>query len=265
MAIINSKLMSMTYEEDYVNANGGTPVSTTWYPVSDYSGSGIISSISIYAPTTQTGEYRISTDGGSTHSVAQSILETVRAGTGATDFYTINVYIEFQTAFTFDIRRDGDTNAIHAWVNYAHLSDEFKREIIPAGQPIPNKNAIDGQSLEYYPSLDESMYRPTTYDKDIMLVWFTGENGISNKIEWLPEEKVVVGYESDGTPNGILKRPSYNLDLKKPRISWAKSTKNTSKIISLLDGKDYEVSIKSGTLDSTKLPKMNREIIDAKN
>ena len=51
MGVFNPEIRSMTWEEDYLNANAGSPIDGTWYKVADYAGQGILMAVGIYGAT----------------------------------------------------------------------------------------------------------------------------------------------------------------------------------------------------------------------
>lgn len=113
MPITNNKYKSTTYKTD--NYENGAPTDTTWYTVTNYSGSGVLSCLQLYFPTTSTGEYSIAVDGGTATVVTMNTLIPV------TVINTIPMHVEFKTSLIVKIRRNGDTNGIGANTHYAIL------------------------------------------------------------------------------------------------------------------------------------------------
>lgn len=241
MATWNSKLLSMTLEHDFLNANGGTPVSGTWYEVTNYSGSGRVTAWGIDLDTTyNTGEVRITTDGNA-YTISKTDLYNLLDlnGTGSSGEIIFSESLEFTETLVMEVRRDGDTNNIVAFMKYGILSEEWKREIIPANDPVPDK---DGNP------------RTVTYNDDVMLVWFckkvidgqpTGH--ISNKVVKLPKHKLSVS-SGNGTINGQVVVPAFNTTVNGERLSWSTSTDSSYDGIYSVkhNGESYSMTIEDG-------------------
>lgn len=236
------RLLSTTWEEDFLNQ--AVTVSQTWYTVTSYSGMGILcGAAATFTTTPETGEARITIDG-TAHDLTKNTAYLV-TGYGGASSPSIGQGLQFQTSLLFAIRKDGDTNAALGWCEYGFLSEEFKREIIPAGEPIPDR---DGNP------------RPDTYPFDVMLVWFIGPYGISNKVEFPRGPTLEITYLPDGTPAGVVKKGQFNLEVKGPRRIMVPDTSDSEHIIKLHDEKEYIVSCKNGILDASLLPKKTMPI-----
>lgn len=265
MTVWNSPMQSMTWEEDHTNraaAGTGSPVDGTWYEITNYSGVGRLMAIGLYAITTETAELKITTDGNA-HTILKGSLAASNATYSVSNMFvgdTAKTYsfpfsLEFISTLVIEYRRDGDTNDIAGWASYGILSEELKREIIPAGQPVPDRYGNP---------------RPRVYDEDIMLVWFChgkdglgNPHGISNKVEHLPSKRVETSISSDGTVTGKLKKAAYCLSVKGNRVTWSDTTEDTETVIAV-DEEMYKVPIKNGQIDNQYLPKAKvKEVKDA--
>lgn len=224
---------SMAWEEDYLNANAGTPADGTWYTCTDYSGKGRLFMVGMYTVTTQTGEVKITSDGDA-HTLAKAtvaLINYMAAGLAA-GYYNFPFSLEFKSSLKVEGRRDGDSNALTMWTSYGILSEEFKREIIPAGGTLPG--------------------RDYTYPMDVMVIWFQGSHGISNKIQFLPSPNVSLLYDPDGNPiGGECKEAKYIKTVKGPRVSWEKP-KGSKDIVVIAEGKQYNIKTVDGVVTEAK-------------
>jgi len=232
----NSPMQSMTWEED---VKVQTPVDGTWYEITNYSGVGRLMQVGAYAAVTATAELRITTDGNA-HILPKTTWITATGAVGAVEqmfrggaaAYTgFNFNLEFTTTLVIEIRRDGDTNDLVGWASYGILSKEFKREIIPAGQPIPDRNGTP---------------RPKTYPFDLMLIWFQGSHGISNKIQFPCAADIDFG-------QGKLLVPSFDLTVGNGRYKYAQSAESKT-IQRIIDGKEYAIDIVKGVVAASTVP-----------
>ena len=226
----------MTWEEDYLNANAGSPVDGTWYEVTNYSGQGILMGVGQSNDTTQTGELRITADSNA-HTIVKASLEIVRdmfTGTNNDDGH-IPMCLEFNATLVVEIRRDGDTNALRGWAHYGILSEEYKREIIPAGDPLP--------------------MRDYTYPYDVMVIHFCEKvvdgqpNGhLSSKIQFPQSEIINVGA-------GQVQEVAFNTTVKGPRYDYAQSNFTGTKQITVED-EVFDLPITNGIITPDSIPFM---------
>jgi hypothetical protein len=174
--------------------------------------------------------------------LAKTNIDIIRAMLAQynTGSYKINYSLEFKSSLKVEVRRDGDTNAIRCWASYGILSEEFKREVIPAGKELPNRNY--------------------TYPFDVMVVWFRGSHGVSNKVQFPSGYKIDLSFQGDGTPVGDLKKAVFNTTVKSPyRENWVGSNDSVTVPVEY-DNKFYLAEANSGKLVSTGLPKKTNTI-----
>ena len=235
MGNFNSPMKSMTWEEDYTDLNAGTIVSTTWYEGTSYAGVGRLMAVGVFFDTTlDTGEIRVTTDGNA-HILLKTNMTSLLSmfnGVVTTNHLQFPFSLEFQTSLVVEGRRDGDTNDIELFSAYGILSKEFKREIIPAGQPVPDQAGNP---------------RPKTYPFDIMLVWFEGSSGISNKVEFPKPEKL------DLSAGKLWKPAGFGLTVNGPRYTFEQSAE-TKTISQNINGKKYAIDVISGEVQTDSVP-----------
>jgi hypothetical protein len=141
--------------------------------------------------------------------------------------------LDFEASLKVEGRRDGDENIFYIQTTYGIYSEEFKRELITAGAALPD--------------------RSYTYPFDVMLIWFKGSHGVSNKVQFLPPPNVDITYDKDGTPTGKYKEAAYDLTVNGPRAVWEQ--KNVTKTVPLIiDGVKYDAAIENGILIADGLP-----------
>ena len=223
-----ASMFSMTWEEDYLASF--VPVNGTWYDITNYSGSGRLIGIYLKTPASDTdAEVRITTDGNS-HVLLKNTYYPAWTTGFSTNGSAIGNGVEFDTSLVVSIRRDGSTNALIGFCQYAILSEEFKREIIPAGKFIPTKD--DGVRHKVYPF-------------DVMVVWFKGKHGISNKIQFPKNDEII---------DNKLMKYSFNLSLNENRYIAVQSTE--SKIVKqILNDEVYNIEVENGIVDVSKIPR----------
>jgi hypothetical protein len=234
--VVKYPMHTMTYEEDFVDANAGAIVDGTWYEITNYSGAGLLFSLGfLFENTALTAEFRITTDGGTTHTVVKGTVNYLEQifRHGAANSCGLATHIEFQNTLLIEVRRDGDTNDIDVLTQYSIMSEEFKREIILAGDPVPDRHGNP---------------RPKTYSHDIMLVWFRGKSGISNKVQF-PEPEVSL---IDLTEEKLFDS-SYNDTVGANRYSRVQSSFTGTKSV-IVDGINYDVDIVNGVIQLSTIP-----------
>ena len=117
--------------------------------------------------------------------------------------------------------------------NYGIFSHETQREIISAGNSLPDRSQI--------------------YETDVMLVHYTGEYGLSNRVIFPKEDFIDLDADAQGVLSGQLKRKVFNTTLNEDlfTIEDLNESKETSIFINF---QEYIVTIESGILYNAGLP-----------
>lgn len=247
MATWNSRMESMTWEEDYQDLNSGTIVDGTWYECTNYSGIGRLDIIAAwFDTTTNTGEIRMTLDSNAHIITKVPLANVITKRFGSGDGASTVVWplaLEFQATLVIEGRRDGDTNDIEMWASYGILSEEFLREVIPANNVVLDRNGNPRKNLD-------GSYK--TYPYDVMLVWFRGSHGVSNKVEH-PKPHVVDMSEKK------LYTTAFDTNLANPR--YAKTldqTPNVTKRV-MVDGEMVQVRFQNGVAVAGDVPVFIRQ------
>lgn len=248
---LNTAFRSMKVEIDKMSQASAAADHATLYTVADYSGAGILTLIG----------QRVATGGG----ICAYIEATLDNGTAETsEFQTtgthttiarvpegvvLNFNAEFSSALKVRIANNHATNAynIHGLVTYQHLSEEIRREIIEANQPLPN--------------------RDYTYPFDVLVVYYaTG----GSSIKFLSSAQLITSFDSQGKLQGKMIQPVYNTaalgvagkdyNPTAPKFSVQDLVEDgtVDVVLSDLDGypgaHTFKVPIVKGVIDNTYLP-----------
>lgn len=243
---------SMKVEQDAVYQTSAPAAHATLYTVTDCTGAGILSVVAEYNSGGAANNYvTIAIDGGTTE------VMNANAETNLTTLISLGVVnsgwwhfaAEFNASLLVKMANNHGATAYNltGLCLYQHLSNEVKREIIPAGEPLPN--------------------RDYTYPFDVLVVHYaTG----GTSIKFLSSEQVKTWTDPDGTVRGQLVKPAYNLealgiagetyDPAVPKIVAAPvhETKEVEVELSDLEGYPgrhvFRVPIVDGMLDNKNLP-----------
>lgn len=250
-----------TYTEDSFQDNAAA--TSTWFTVTDYSGAGVVWEIggrvnvggegSIYLDLEITTDGNVSVHDLTTNPTSNRIL--VNYDGFNADGARIRTNMGFDDNFKFRIgHTQGAPLLLNGIAIYGIYSEEFKREIIPAGEVIPvpkgRKPRPEGGN---------------TYPVDTMLVWYTGKRGIANKVVQLPPPKVHMRYDYKRNKFfGELKKYEFNTDeigLSRPKHIVAKLEEDRTYELVEYAGKTYRVPIVKGDVVHEGITLVNREIV----
>ena len=237
---------SMKYEEDGFYQASST--SGSWYTVTDYTGPGVLFQVGIYEEAdvekcrlrmTLSGltavTWQIDNYEGYIHS--NVISDSYAAITGAWEFFAVKAEVRQDSGVAHDLA--GQTH-------YGIFSEEKERRIIPAGDPLPD--------------------RDYTYPFDVMAVFFKSDlrEEWSSKIEFLPNPGMKIFYAPDGTPLGNWKKALFgpagiagkDYAINQPRKVWIDDPRD-GEIVVEINGQKYKAPVKGGVLVNKDLPKKN--------
>jgi len=262
----NSPLQSMTLEEDGIYQ--AAAVVGTDYEVANYSGAGVLNILGWYSAAASSKDFEITiTTDGNAKSVSFDSVSQHAKPFRVIDENTSALHglgLEFTETLVVEIaNQDAGAQNIGGSAWYMILSEEFKREIIAAGQPVPDRAG----NPRINP--DGSI---KTYAQDIMLVWFCHKvvdgkptGAISNKVQHPKHKRMEISYAADGTAIGEMSKYTFDTTVKGDRYSRSVDTSdNGVHILTLKDKKEYKVKATNGLLENSKLPKLKKpDPIDA--
>ncbi|HNU70589.1 MAG TPA: hypothetical protein PKL48_02630 [Thermodesulfobacteriota bacterium] len=243
---------SMKVEVDVVYQAAAPAAHAALYNVTDYSGSGVLKRVSQLNPSGAEYCYlTITIDGGTAEAInADGVTgqKELMYGYFSNDV-SLDLYAEFNSALLVKIANDHASNTanISGLCAYAHLSEEISREIIPAGQPLPD--------------------RDHTYPFDVLVVRYaTG----GSSIKFLSSEMPRTWFDAQGRLQGKLVKPKYNpvaigqagidYETGSPKFVYedAVEDKVVDVVLTDMDGypgsKVFSVPIVKGVIDSQYLP-----------
>jgi len=242
MGTFNSPMQSMTWEEDGVYQAAAAASHATEYTCTDYTGSGKLLSMGWY----QDGEtawdcYNTITIDGNAHTWDGNVVNLLcglafcNSQTGGKSI-TVPLGLEFQTSLLVKFANDAaGAHILAGQTMYGILSEEYHREIILAGQPLPNRDYV--------------------YPFDVMLVHFCEkvvggqpEGHRSNKIQFPQAEVVDIG-------EGKVFALGFNTTVKAQRYDRTLAPFNGTKQITLED-EVFDLPVVNGIIQANKIPFM---------
>lgn len=190
---LRDKFRSMKVEVDALYQGDASAGHSNLYTVTDYSGNGILKRVNEYnAESAGCCYFTITIDNGTTEIIdCDSVTNqsNIMAGYYTTDAY-LDLYAEFSRSLLVKIANDYGlaTKNISGICCYAHLSNEIRREIIQANQPLPD--------------------RDYTYPFDVLVVHYaTG----GSSIKFLSSPMPKTWFDGEGKLQGKIVKPEYNL------------------------------------------------------
>lgn len=242
-----SPVRSMAPEEDGLMQSAAAANHATFYTATDYTGKGILVSLGLFHELNIAYLYpRVTSDGNSmiwdVDGISEALMRCYSVLYNASNLWysAIPFHLEFKSSLKVEIANDyGSASSIGVQVFYSIMSKEFNREIINAGQPLPD--------------------RGYTYPFDVMVVWFTGEYGVSNKIQFPQEPKMSLHYDNDGFLQGQLRTAVFNNDVKaQSRYIWEDLPDDKVQAIRI-DDVVYNVPLIKGKFDSRDFPEIPKK------
>ncbi|HUU39754.1 MAG TPA: hypothetical protein VMW42_02310 [Desulfatiglandales bacterium] len=235
---LGNPIRSSSWEEDGLSQAAAAANRATLYTLTDYSGKGILIGLGYYNAISHSKGYIVITSDGNAHAWdADSVdLKCAEMFQGISAKYIrLQKFIEFKTSLMIQIANDEPTaQDIVGGSHYSIFSKEIRREIIPAGGALPG--------------------RDYTYDFDVMLVWFQGSYGISNKVQFLPASQMNISHDQEGYAVGQLKQFRYNTEIGAPERYILEDLKEDREEIVELDGQVYKIPLIQGAFDGRDFP-----------